>query len=477
MDYIYLAIAWITIIIYAFIGAIDEEISYIREKYRFIFIIISSLCTLKLALSVWGSTNSNVSVIFTAPYLLLLVAYIIVGIVLIANCLKILFNTFFHWIVLIVLYVGVLILVTSVTNASNYAIFPETVLSILVLKLLLVFTRLRSSYSKEKKLEIFNNKMLAKQEEKKEKLREYISKLKEEYADRIDINFLNMDYRDLWLNNNQAMEYLKKSYGKLVELTTIADYFNNKDGNLPKDIRYINKDVEDIYLYMWRDLKASMNSLNTLKLGMEGEAIVDDTINIHKYITNISGLTISDDNSQRVECDNILITDKGIFILEVKNYGTEGRFTLNIDVTGRWERVYNNKSYVMDSPFAQNSRHIGIIKNILFERNIDVPVYGIVVIANDTVDIVNNSEHKVIRVGSLMDTITNFYTGYHLDLDVRNKIESILNSLRENQVKHTFSNYTMYTNHFEEMKKIIGLNNAYMKEVIEQENMVYDSEK
>ncbi|WP_195972666.1 nuclease-related domain-containing protein [Clostridium thermobutyricum] len=277
----------------------------------------------------------------------------------------------------------------------------------------------------------------------------------------------------MWLTNDNAIKYLDKVHSNLVIVNEVINKSIEDKVFYNGVPQYINFSIEALFNKIEEDTKSANNELKILSLGMGGEELVNKIINTHKYIENLPNLIIKDNDGQRVECDNILITDKGIFILEVKNYGSSGNFTLKIDTSGRWERIYKSKAYVMDSPVAQNSRHIGIIKNILFDNNISVPVYGIIVISNDTVDIINNSNSIVVRAGSLMDTINNLKGEVLLNIDERKNIYNLFNSMREEEVKHSFKNYNLYNDYLNDILSLINLNNEYRENVVKLYNEVF----
>ncbi len=297
---------------------------------------------------------------------------------------------------------------------------------------------------------------------KREEFKKGYGKFFDESCPKFNLKFTREEYNDLWLGNSEAIKYLAMSRDNLNKLgDELRKAIQDKDifeENIPA---YFYSAVEPLFERIKQDLETVNKDFNILNLGISGEDKVDKILNTHKYIKNLSNLVIKDVDGQRVECDNLLVTEKGIFIIEVKNYGSNGRFTLKIDNSGRWERVYNSNSYVMDSPFGQNSRHIGIIKNILLEHSINIPVYGIIVIANDTVDIINNSNNMVVRADFLVDTINNFRGEIFIDIKQRDDIANLFKNMREAEVKHTFRNYNMYNNNFNVLLDIIKTNNNY----------------
>lgn len=146
-------------------------------------------------------------------------------------------------------------------------------------------------------------------------------------------------------------------------------------------------------------------------------------------------LEIKDKNGkfQSIECDNILITRYGIFVLEVKNYASKGQYNLIIERDGRWLKEYKNgNKEVHKSATSQNDRHVILLTkyiNQLLNKSIDsyIDIDGIVVIANNIINIRNYSENqKVFRC----DEIYNYIIRQPIKLT-----EYEMNLIRESLIK------------------------------------------
>lgn len=113
---------------------------------------------------------------------------------------------------------------------------------------------------------------------------------------------------------------------------------------------------------------------------------------------------------ESIENDFILISPYGIYVLEVKNLGSGGGYGLYIEKDGRWNKMRGRSLEYMESPVHQNERHILYLEkyvNTELGRNLDnyLRVQGMVVIANDKVDIKNESDNLVLRYNNIMGTI------------------------------------------------------------------------
>lgn len=189
----------------------------------------------------------------------------------------------------------------------------------------------------------------------------------------------------------------------------------------------------DVKSYINSRIQYIENEYSSAKLGYDGEYIVnkelerysEEFINIKNKVFNLSKIDfIKDDYT--MECDNILITRYGIFVLEVKNKGVysiykdnkgraHSRYELLIEPEGRWVKIYNDggKEVWEPNPVVQNRDHIIKIRDIINNRlgytqddEEYVEVKGIVVIANENLDFTNKSLDSVVRTKSIYSEIT-----------------------------------------------------------------------
>lgn len=113
---------------------------------------------------------------------------------------------------------------------------------------------------------------------------------------------------------------------------------------------------------------------------------------------------------ESIESDFVLVSPYGIYVLEVKNLGSSGGYDLRIEKDGRWSKVYHGGIEPMDSPVHQNERHILYLEKYIngeLGRELDdyLRVQGMVVIANDKVNIVNESDNLILRYTNVMSAL------------------------------------------------------------------------
>lgn len=139
-----------------------------------------------------------------------------------------------------------------------------------------------------------------------------------------------------------------------------------------------------------------------------------------------------------VENDSIVIAETGVFCIEVKNYGafsTGSKLILSPD--GLWKRINDKKELVpIDDITSQVYRHIGITQRFVNEHLRDrygedfpyIPFHPLIIIANNNIDIDNQSNIPVLRVSNAYHYISTFKSDTKLDARYWDDIDHILNT-------------------------------------------------
>jgi hypothetical protein len=196
---------------------------------------------------------------------------------------------------------------------------------------------------------------------------------------------------------NEMTEEEKECWGGLKMIYLLEGYYN-------------------MLLSQWKELaKQYEQEYNALRLGKEGEEKVNNYLS--KYASSLffkSNVCLQYQN-EKCEIDDIIIAPQGVFSVEVKNIGSTGKYSVEIDNTGRWQKILSNgEKITMDyNAKRQNDMHQRIVEEIVNEalhRNIEnrIFVQGIVIIANDEIDFVNHSKQKIYRVDGLIDEIRSY---------------------------------------------------------------------
>lgn len=173
-----------------------------------------------------------------------------------------------------------------------------------------------------------------------------------------------------------------------------------------------------------------------LKKGIAGEGYVNEQLRLYegkyKILRNIV-LKSADSQGNTSEVDAYIITDRGLIVAEIKNYGNENQ-RLHITNDGRWviEDVHNGNILrsIDHSPVEQNTRHCLAVERLLrqeFGEDCNVPVIPVIFIANNKVSISNESMSSVIRVSEFYTFVNSIQNTAAVSREMQEKIENLLN--------------------------------------------------
>lgn len=227
-----------------------------------------------------------------------------------------------------------------------------------------------------------------------------------------------------------------------------------------------------------------------LRKGMDGEAYVNEQLRLYegkyKILQNIV-LASADSQGNTSEVDAYIITDRGLVVAEIKNYGNESE-RLHITNDGRWviEDMHSENILrrIDKSPVEQNTRHCLAVERLLqqeFGLESNIPVIPVIFIANNKVAINNESKSDVIRVSEFYTFINSIQNMMPVSKEVQDKIESLLQernigaqefkvvsrrrmmeSLEE--MERIFTNYVLYNNEVAEEYQRAVIRNTPVKE-------------
>lgn len=192
--------------------------------------------------------------------------------------------------------------------------------------------------------------------------------------------------------------------------------------------RYINaaeRALDRLSDYYNKCLDEYRSDYNIIKAGLKGEHAVQDVLDMHTgafIVVHDLRLEFPGKNGEidSVETDTVVLAPNGIFAIEVKNYGSSGRYKIVVTGDGNWYKEYPPrrddeapKREVMKNPFAQNDRHIAYLErfiNELLGRDMAnwARVENIICLANDEVSLENDPAAKqtLTRVSNLYNQLT-----------------------------------------------------------------------
>ncbi len=172
--------------------------------------------------------------------------------------------------------------------------------------------------------------------------------------------------------------------------------------------------------YFWNKNR-SVKKL-TKKLGQSAETIINNDIATWaKHTTNrfIKASLYAYNKNMVFEVDGILITTKGIIVVEIKSI--KGEIIGEAKAT-QWIKKIGEKQHITGNPIIQNDKHINHIMKML---DIKVPIVSLIVYSNraESIKVTNQPGHVVlIRHSELFNSL--------------DKINSVLETkLSDQQVK------------------------------------------
>lgn len=202
---------------------------------------------------------------------------------------------------------------------------------------------------------------------------------------------------------------------------------------------YITSDAFETLIQNYDNYLESLKSFNIDKkgtfIGAEGERQVYNEL---KFFTNNMKILQNirlEVNGESIESDLIVICNQGIFIIEVKNLGSTGKYNITVERDGRWTKEYENgKSETMSSITQQNIWHIHGIETIINDALGNsgdnwLEAHSLIVFANDTINIKNESNSVIIRKTEIVNEIRR-----HERVLNEDKIEQIYHILQENNL-------------------------------------------
>ncbi|SFC88887.1 nuclease-related domain-containing protein [Clostridium uliginosum] len=225
----------------------------------------------------------------------------------------------------------------------------------------------------------------------------------------------------------------------------IANFLNSKNWTIAVTIIYVG-----ILVYiLLKDLFIAKRKDKMIRIaGEEGESKVKNVLKSldKKSYKVMSGFYLKG-NSLTQELDSIVISKKGIFNIEVKNFS--GNITIN--KSGEWTRIKNNKVETLKNPKEQVERHHKVIKEVVGS---EVKVVDILVIANNkaTLSIKGNTNFKILLYEELDEYINNYKSdsSYNME-ELEKKIlkrktgDSSIMGYKEKTNRTSFDKIVFYT--------------------------------
>lgn len=232
----------------------------------------------------------------------------------------------------------------------------------------------------------------------------------------------------------------------LIENKTYYDFVNSYTNHFEALMKLITNQR--------RNVKSMIEQLYTnssmLYQNNKSKEILTETLTLFdKQVINLSSITLSIDN-KATEFDHILITNRGIFLLDIRTFDTSTPFEFVIERDGSWlkklyvdETTNRLESLDLEAP-SENSRNLLKVEKLINDElfnSLDhyIEVNHIVIIANEDLFIDNRSKQTIIRVGELMSIIRSF--PIILDESRMKQIEAIIIKHQISSVSYPIPNY------------------------------------
>lgn len=287
------------------------------------------------------------------------------------------------------------------------------------------------------------------------------------------------------------MHYLDGSieFHKQVDLACIASSNGRSETSLSTKLLYaqpylygntsevdINIEAQAIYNSFLTLREESEKNVRISQKGKSGEDYVSRILKQYRnkfFILENIVIPAYEEKGNTSETDVYIISSKGIFVCEVKNYGSSGQ-TLYIPEHGDWKILNSSGQFLANKPsaFEQNERHCNATRSFIREHlGIEVPIIPVVIIANDIVDVTMENPEKdiVIRANQINELVSAFQDALTYDVQTKiveafenNKLDPNdfpvkINADRAKYVKELIKEYVPY------MKANAKIADTYMK--------------
>lgn len=253
---------------------------------------------------------------------------------------------------------------------------------------------------------------------------------------------------NLFFNNKEHYHFLKQQKEKILKLLQTSALFNPNNNHdwisielkpqsaLKFTDHYYSLFKESVpsgyrntsnYLMVLLEDKIKEFNHNLLRIqkGIDGETRTMNAlraVNLNNHVLQNVRFKLND---MSFESDFIVLTEKGICIIESKNWGGKNQ-CIKVSPDGRWA-LYTHTPWGKDrhilnfpNPYMQITNHELAMEKLLHDNNISVPVFSIIAMSSDNVglDISQSpvSEPKVVH----SDMVGRVILGY-----MRNSTKSI----------------------------------------------------
>ncbi|WP_226641565.1 NERD domain-containing protein [Mesobacillus subterraneus] len=141
--------------------------------------------------------------------------------------------------------------------------------------------------------------------------------------------------------------------------------------------------------------------------------------------TLMNDLYLPKENGQTTQIDHLLISPKGIFVIETKNY--KGWIT-GSEHSQYWTQTNYKRKDKLYNPIWQNSGHIKALQSILGDAASEIPIHSVIVFGKEaTLKFKEPFKNAyVIKSSNVLQTINTIQTSQEVSLFKRGKVKQLL---------------------------------------------------
>lgn len=193
--------------------------------------------------------------------------------------------------------------------------------------------------------------------------------------------------------------------------------------------------LEDWMAVLRNDLIDSRNELSVdlskTEKGNIGEENVFRELYLHFPTLSNIVLDVADEGGATNETDFYAILPHGVAVIEVKNYGKYGQ-QIWVKDAPQWEITTMQGQHLSDktNPFLQNLRHVKATKKVLNGLlDKEIPLFSVVVLGNNKVRIMNETDFVVTNPQGLCSALADFTSDVTLSEQEQGTIKRHLQAL------------------------------------------------
>lgn len=255
-----------------------------------------------------------------------------------------------------------------------------------------------------------------------------------------------LEYQEALSKQNNLSENAFNTYNELLRRKEIK-HLSKIDNDIFNNLNSISRKYNSISNEFSNIVDSIKHDLNRVSKGINGEITVSKELKMFEHRYKILSNLLVEVEGKTAETDFMIISNRGIFAIEVKNYGRKGD-NLIIEDDGIWTiEKQNGDIQSLKSPVAQNNWHCSI-NEILLNKELQkkgisldgLEINTIIVIANDDITLTNKGHNTVIRASEIVNTIQRYPINNELTATLQDTICCIFEENNRPAKKYPYIN-------------------------------------